>query len=253
MGSIGNRRRLGEPGPGFRVINKFGRNLNVDTADTPITVWAHGATGKVSFPFLDAGVEMDFKSTLAADDIAGTGAQKIRITFYDDSNVEFVQEFETDGVTPVQLPGLIKMVSRIEVTQVGSDASKTNVGEINVVDRATGLVVYQSLEIGDGQTFSAVQMVPAGKKGIIKEIFTSYAKRTNKNDADLSFRIRRSNGATVIKHISTISAAKPDNGKDYKIGGIEMEAGDIAYWQVDDVSANDTPLFADFDMEIEDV
>jgi hypothetical protein len=251
--SIGNKVDKSSRARGYSVINKFGRNLNVDTADVPITVWAHGATGKVSFPFLDAGIEMDIFSDNANDALAGTGAQKVEITRYLDDFTEVVETIDMDGIVKIELSGLTKMVSRIEVIQVGAGATKSNIGEINVVDRATGLVVYQSLEPGDGQTFSAVQIVPAGKKGRIKEIFVAYAKRTNKNDADLSFRVRRANGATVIKHISTISAAKPENGKLYEVGGIEMAAGDIAYWQVDDVSANDTPLFADFDMELEDI
>lgn len=245
---IGNRRGGGQHGPGFFVINKFGENRTIDTTSTPEVIWTHGA----AFPFLDVAIEMDVFSGNVGDAITGTGAQKIQITRYDNSNNEIVEIIELDGTTKVQLSGTTKFVSRMEVTQVGSDESKTNIGDIHAIDRATGSIVYQAIHPGDGQTLSAVQIVPAGKKGLIKEATVNYAKLTNKNDAELTFRIRRANGATVIKHRSVISSAAPKNGFRYEEGGIEMLAGDIAYWQCDDVSANETGIYGTFDIEIED-
>jgi hypothetical protein len=244
---IGNNRSPDLPGSGFRSIHKFGENTDIDVASVPETIWSHGG----QFKFLDAGLEMDFKSTLADDAIAGTGAQKLQITFYDGLNNESIQIFDTAGQTPVQLPGLVKMVTRIEVLQSGS--GRTNAGEINVVDRATGAVVYQSLEPGEGQTLSCVQMIPAGKKGLLREATVSYAKLTNKNDAILTLRVRRANGTIVIKHRSTISSASPKNGKTYRTGGVDLYAGDVVYWQCDEVSGNDTPIYATFDIEIENL
>lgn len=248
MNSIGNQRGDGQRGPGFQIINKFGENRTIDVASTPETIWVHGDL----FLFLDTAIEMDIFSDNVADDIAGTGAQKVEITRYDNSNSEIVEIIEMDGTTRVQLSGLTKICTRIEIIQVGSDPSKTNIGDIHVVDRTTGLDVYQAVHPGDGQTLSCVQIVPAGKKGLVKEATVNYAKLTNKNDAELTFRIRRANGSTVIKHRSVISSAAPKNGFRYETGGIKMSAGDIAYWQCDDVSANNTGIYGTFDIEFED-
>lgn len=233
-------------GPGYSVINKFGVNLDIDTASVPEAIWSHGG----AFPFLASGIAMDFLSSVVADDIAGTGAQKIEITWYDDSNVEFIQEFPTDGTTPVQIPGTVKLVSRIVITQAGSGT--TNAGEINVVNRG-GAIVYQSMEIGEGQTLSAVQMVPSGKKGIIKRVYAEYARAGAAfNDADMRFRIRLANGTILTKLPTVVSPNNTDHDHFYNAGGIELEAGDIAFWECIEVSANDTPIAAGFDLEIED-
>jgi hypothetical protein len=140
----------------------------------------------------------------------------------------------------------------LEVVQSGS--SNTNEGEINLVDRATGLVVYQSIEIGEGQTLSAVQICPKNKKGLIKKHYVTYAKdQSPLGSADVRFNLRKANGSTQVKHPTTISSIKPFDLVEYEIGGIEMEAGDIAYWECIAVSANDTPVEGRFDIEFEDV
>lgn len=244
---IGNGRSVKKTGPGYEVVNKFGENLNIDIATVPETIWAHGGV----FPFLLTGIEMDFVSTLAADDVLGVGAQILRVTFFDGSDVEYMQEFETDGVTPVQLPGLVKLVSRVEVIQAGSNL--TNSGKITFVNRG-GATVYQSVEIGEGQTLSTPQMVPSGKKGLVKFIYTEYARAGAAfNDADMRFRIRKANGTILTKYTTTISPNNAYVSKDYGIGGLEMEAGDIAFWECIAVSGNDTPMAAGFDIEFEDI
>jgi len=247
MNKIGNGGNTLTHGPGYSVINKFGVNLDIDTATVPETIWSHGG----QFPFLATGITMDFVSTLAADDIAGTGAQKLLITFYDDSDVESTQEFDTDGVTPVQLPGLIKLVSRIEVVQAGTGT--TNAGKITVVNRG-GATVYQSVEVGEGTTLSTPQMVPAGKKGKITRIWAEYARAGAAfNEADMRFRIRKANGTILTKLPTVISPNHTDHDHVYDVGGIALAAGDIAFWECITVSANDTPISAGFDIEFEDV
>lgn len=247
MSKSGNGGNPNTHNPGYKAINKFGVNLDIDTATVPETIWSHGG----AFPFLATGITMDFVSSLAADDIAGTGAQKIEITFYDDSNVEFIQVFDTDGVTPVQLPGLVKLVSRMKVIQAGSGF--TNAGEINVINRG-GATVYQSMEPTEGQTLSTPQMVPAGKKGLVKRIFAEYARQGAAfNDADLRVRVRKANGTFLTKLPTVISPNHTDHEHFYNIGGIEMEEGDIIFWECTAVSANNTPISAGFDIEFEDV
>jgi hypothetical protein len=243
-GGIGS----GQKSPGYSAINKFGVNLDIDTGTVPETIWANGG----SFPFLSAGIQMDFKSSVAADDVLGTGAQIIRVTFYDDSNTQFIQDFDTDGVTPVQLPGVVKIVTRAQVIQAGTGV--TNAGKISFVDRATGLVIYQSIEIGEGQTSSSVQIVPAGKKGIIRRLEAGYARAgVAFNNADMRFRVRLENGTIVTKYPVVISANLPDKEIKYDVGGIELVEGDIAFWECTAVSANDTPILAAFDLELFDV
>lgn len=242
---IGPGGKLGDPGPGFQVINKFGINLDIDAG--PEDIWSHGGL----FPFLDAGTSMSFKSSDAADDIAGTGAQKIRITYYQTENTEITIDKDMDGVNPVLIEADVKIVTRVEVIQTGS--GNTNAGEINVVDTATGLVVYQSVAIGEGQTLSAVQICPKGKKGKVIKHEVTYAKTQNPfADADMRLNLRKTNGTIQVKHPAVISAVKLEDEYEYSSGGIEMEEGDIIFWRCLLVGAANTPIEARFDLELED-
>lgn len=251
MKRSGNGLKFGEPGPGYAVVNKFGENSDIDTADTPVEIWSHGADG-TNFVFLSAGISADFKSSAAADDIAGTGAQKITITYYLSDYTEVVQEFDTDGVSQVEISDDFLFCSRIQVTQTGT--GNTNAGEINIVDRATGLIVYQSVEIGEGQTLSALQMCPKGKSGKVIFHYCTFSRAAVAlNAAQMKMRLRKTDGSTLTKYNTTINNNHPRDERTYNAGGIDLVEGEIIYWECIAVTANDTPIEAGFDVEFQDV
>lgn len=237
---------LATKGPGYSPVNKFGENSDIDTGSVPETIWTQGGV----FPFLDAGIEMDLVSTSAADASAGTGARTVTMTRYDDSNNEIIADFTLTGLTRVEIPGLVKLGSRIEALTTGT--GNTNAGRIVLVDRASGLVIYQAVEIGEGQTLSTPQMCPAGKKGLIRFLYATYARVSNRNGAQLKLRLRKTDGTILTKYPADISTDYPRDEKAYAVGGIGMAAGEIAYWECVDVTANDTPIQAGFDIEFED-
>lgn len=247
---IGNG-QTGVNGTGYQVINKFGVNDDIDSANTPVEIWSHGSDG-TKFIFLDAGVNMDLKSDDPNDTILGSGAQKITVTFYLTDYTEVVQEFDMNGITqvPVTSDGIIG--TRMEVTQSG--ASNTNEGEINLVDRATGLIVYQSIEIGEGQTLSAIQICPKDKKGLVKCHSVSYSKiQAPFGAASMRLRLRAVDGSITTKHPTIISADKSIDEIIYRIGGIEMLEGEILFWECIAVGADNTPVEARFDVEFTDI
>jgi hypothetical protein len=233
---------------GFTITNKFGINEDIDTTTTPETIWSHGGT----FPFLDVGIAMDLVSTSPNDTLAGSGAQIVRVTHYATDNTESVVEYDMAGLSRVPISDDVKIGTRIEVVQSG--ASMSNEGEINLVDRATGLVVYQSVEIGEGQTLSAVQICPKGKEGIVRKHTVRFAKtQSPAGSADLKFKLRQANGTILNKHPAVISTTKEKDEYEYPDGsGIEMVAGDIVYWECVTVSSNDTPIEGRFDVEFFD-
>ena len=232
-------------------IDKFGANFDIDTGTTPETVWAHGGV----FPFIDAGIQMDVISSDANDIDGGTGAQKIFVTYYTTDNTEKTKEVTLNGTTAVELDDDVKFVSRAYVSQSGSN--NTNAGEINIVDRATGLVVYQSIEIAEGQTLSAVQICPKNKEGRVKTHSVTFAKtQAPAGSADMRFNLRKSNGTILTKHVTVISSTKSGDNVIYgseENDGILMESGDIAFWQCIGVSANDTPIEGRFKVEFKSV
>ncbi len=236
--------QYGVPGKGSAVINKYGANLDIDAG--PEDIWANGGL----FPFLDAGIEMDIVFANAADTIAGTGAQKVELIYYLTDNTRVVQTFDSNGGT-VPLAADVKIVTRGKVVQSGT--GNKNAGKISIVDRATGLIVYQSIEVGKGQTQSAVQICEKGKKGVITKHSVTYAKAQNPlADANMQLILRLVDGTELIKHPAVISALKPDDTVRYDEGGIEIVEGEIIYWKCLLVGAADTPIEARFDMKIQD-
>jgi hypothetical protein len=243
--SIGNGGPAGAPGPGHFVINKFGENPDVDIASVPEAIWSHGG----SFPWISAGIAMDIVSDDAADTLAGTGAQKIRLTIFRTDFTRLIVEKDMDGVTPVQVDDDVLLCSRMEVIQSGS--GMINAGEINLVDRATGLIVYQSVEIGEGQTLSTVEMCPKDQKGLVKSHKATFTKTVGAGEAQLRVRLRKPSGTILTKWNPTLTQNKTEDEKIYIKGGIEMEAGDAIFWEALDVSLNDTAIEGSFDIEFE--
>ena len=243
---IGPGGRPGDPGPGYEPVNKYGINLDIDAG--PETIWSHGG----QFPFLSAGIEADFISSSSADQYpGGAGARTLIFTYFLSDFTRIIEEKELNGNNQVQLHDDFLFCSRIELCESG--VQNKNVGEINVVDRATGLIVYQSVEIGEGQTFCAVDMCPKGKKGLVVKHIVGYSKFTApQGAADMRFILRKANGSELTKHPVLISDNKQEDIVRYDIGGIKMSAGDYAYWQCDSVSAANTPIEARFDIKLED-
>ncbi len=236
--------QFGVPGKGYDTINKYGVNLDIDAG--PEDIWANGGL----FPFLDVGIEMDMIMGNANDTIAGSGAQKVELIYYLTDNTRVVQTFDTDG-SRIELDADIKIVTRSKVVQSG--VSNTNEGKLSIVDRATGLIVYQSIELGKGQTQSAVQICEKGKKGLVTKHSVTYAKAQNPlADAEMQLILRLVDGTELIKHPTIISALKTDDIVKYDEGGIEMAEGEIIYWKCLTVGAADTPIEGRFDMKLQD-
>jgi hypothetical protein len=232
---------------GYQIINKFGVNFDIDTGSIPETIWTAGG----SFPFLNTGIPMDIVSTDANDNLAGTGAQKATITFYNTDNTENIVTIDLNGLTSVPIDNDVKICTRIKI-QSGNNLS--NIGQIQIVDRATKTIIYQSVEPGEGQTLSAVQICPKDKRGLVKKHSVTYAKDSSPlGSADMRFNLRKNDGSTQVKHPIVISSAKPKDEVFYNIGGITMEAGDIVFWECILVSTNDTPIEARFDVEFSDL
>ena len=229
------------------VINKFGENPDIDTGSVPETIWAHGGV----FNFLDAEIDMDIVSSDGDDITAGTGAQTIRVFGYSELNIEIIEDIPLNGATRVELANKYKIITRAKVLLSG--ASNTNEGEVNIVDRATGAIVYQSIEIGEGQTLSAVQICPANKTGIVKMHYCTYSREANRDGARLRLRLRAIDGSILTKYNVTISTDNPWNERRYEQGGIEVTEGEVVFWECVSVTASNTPIEAGFDIVFEDV
>lgn len=250
---IGNNGIFGiTKGPGYSVVNKWGEQIDVDTADATVPagqkIWPIKRTVQ-DYIFLDAPIQLSLKSTSGDDTILGSGAQKVNVE-YQTATEEKEIELDTDGANLVNLPELSVGSFRLLVTQSG--AGNTNAGQIQIVDGSAN--IYATIEVGEGQTQIAVMRIPNNKKGRIKSHKTDYARTAPAaNSAQMRLRVRQVSGTIITKWDPTISTDFVEDKKDYFIGGIDVNPGEWVFWECITVSANNTPLRGSFDIELEDI
>lgn len=244
---IGNGGRPGDPGPGSETINKWGENADIDVADAAAgqVIWPIKSTVQQYF-FLDAAITMTMQSDDPNDTLLGSGAKSIKVCYHDSDGEEVVQIFELDGVGAVNIP-LNFGVFRAEVATSG--VSNTNEGQITFKNGAN---IYATIEIGEGQTQIAVTRCPNNKKGIIKGHETGYGRTGGNNEASMRLRVRKIDGTIITKWDPIISVDHPKDVKLYGIGGLELSAGEFAYWECVETSAADTPVRGAIDVRYED-
>jgi len=239
---------LGTPSASTSYINKFGEQVDVDTADTAgaltQVIWPIKRTVQ-DYPFIDSPIALTIQSDSANDTELGTGARTVEV-FYHDLNGESQMVILTLlGATPMPLPTNSYGVFRIKVKTSGT--SETNEGTITVVNGGT---TYALVLVGEGQTQMAVQRVPNNiVSATVKYARVTYARTGNNNLASLRLKVRTANGTKLTKlNVNLVSTGLTDFERVYEIGGITLEAGDWVYWECTSVSANDTPIAGYFDI-----
>lgn len=140
---------------GASVLNKFGRNPDIDTGTEDI--WDGGGTW---VPPTTARVH-DIASTSTDDDgsPAGIGAQTISITGLNGSYVETTETVTLNGTSNVATTNSYVIIYRMRVTAAGSNGS--NVGVITATAQ-TDATVTARISAGYNQTLMAIYQVPAG-------------------------------------------------------------------------------------------
>lgn len=150
---------------GVAAVNKFGRNADIDIGTEDIWgvggTWAAPATASV----------VNFVSSDAADDSAGTGARTISVTGLDSSYDEITETVIMDGTTPVATANGYWIIHRIIVLTAGSGG--TNAGTITGTSAAAGTPVLISVAIGQGQSQFGIYQVPRNKTLLILDIGAS--------------------------------------------------------------------------------
>lgn len=183
--------------PGLIKIRKFGYNPEINT--TKEDVWDGG--GVYEFP-PDEGVVCEVVSTLAADAIGSTGAQKVIIEGLDENFEEKQIEVEMAGLAGVDI-GTFSRVHRAYVTLAGT--GNTNAGNIIVRNKATTTKKYAQITAGNGQTLMAIYTIPADTIGYLYSITGAILRETSNNkaaDVTLYYRYFGSNVRRLQSHVA---------------------------------------------------
>lgn len=230
---------------GYSVVNKFGKNSDIDTGSVPEDIWEGGGL-YTGFPDT-AGELIEVLSSSANDSSAGTGARTVQLQGLDE-NFELQSEIVTlNGTTPVDTVGTYVRMHTARVLSAGS--GQVNEGTITFRHTTTTANVFAGMLPGKNQTNVAAYTIPAGKTGYIRRIHGSL-RRGNAGTADGSMWIR--NFGEVFRSRRPFTFGVNSRLIDEVSFGLRMgEKTDITM-RIDIISANNGDVTGGFDIILVD-
>jgi hypothetical protein len=123
---------------GVSTWNKFGYNLDVDTASGDEIIASWGGT----FQFLTSGETIDIVSSSVNDIVTtGTGAQRVVVYGVDENWDSQIEVFDLNGTTTVTSSSLWIGINRVSIYIAGSSLS--NEGDIDITASTSGFQMAQ--------------------------------------------------------------------------------------------------------------
>lgn len=148
--------------PGHTRAFGIGYNPDVDTTSTPEDVWDNGGT----YPFLDAAVQMQIRSTDPNDTADGTGMRTLSGAFLNGSYAQTPQTITMNGTTAVPV-GAVLANNGLRGLTAGSNG--TNIGTI-ILEALGGGTIYGMILPGIGVSNQAPYTVPAGQTLVVPQL-----------------------------------------------------------------------------------
>lgn len=177
--------------PGHSIINKFGRNPDVGTTLSFISI-----SGEYQTPTTPQSLEI--VSTSPLDTVLGTGGRSVIIIGLDENFTKFSQEVNLSGTTPVAVPETYLRVYRMYVASSGTYASLaggSHAGDITLRTAGAGVTwldITVANNFGIGQSQTSGYTVPKGHTAFLlsktvtgeaaKSVSTYFFKRENSED-----------------------------------------------------------------------
>lgn len=189
---------------GVSIVNKFGKNPDVDTGTVPEDIWENGGLYS-GFNAVAAEICQVFSSS-ASDAAAGVGAITVRVIGLDANYVEQSETVTLNGLTPVDTVGSYIRIHTASVQSSGS--SLFNVGTITVRQKVTTANVFLFMLAGTNQTNSSGYTVPAGKTAYMRHI-TAAVRSTASSTIDGAIYSRGFNMAPRLRRPFTLSLNAP--------------------------------------------
>ena len=221
------------------IVNKFGRNSDIDTGSVPEDIWNGGGTYK-GFP-TGAAEEFEVFSSSASDTgtLTFTYLASATATAYTTATVTM------NGTTAVNtgVSGI-----RMDTARYDSGSSTTfNVGTITIRHRVTTANVFCVMPIGRSQTNAAAYTIPYGSTGYLRRLFCRVIG-TASGTVDGALWVRESGSSPRLRR--PFSAATSDRFEEYPYGGLVLPALSDIMVRISSVSANNMDVIAGYDLVI---
>lgn len=149
---------------GMSVMDKFGRNPDIDTGTDPEDLWDRGGIWQAP----SVACKHNIKSTDSNDHATGTGAQTEEV-FGLTANYNIGTEIiALNGTNNVPTANLYIMIYRKIVRSAGSNGA--NLGTLTATSQVDGTVTAQ-IAPGNNQTLMAIFQIPGDKTGLLSQYY----------------------------------------------------------------------------------
>ena len=235
---------------GQSIINKFGRNPDIDNAGGFEAIWNGGGAYTGHNAVVAETVEIF--SGNSVDNAGGTGAQSVRVWGLDANyaqQTEDVTLHATDGTIAVDTANTYIRLDRCKVLTAGSGGA--NAGALTARQKTTTANIFMVLPIGYNQTMIAAYTIPAGKTGYLLAWFAATSGKTNA-DANVRIRMREFGEVFAVKEELTIKAAGSSyTQRHYDVPKNSLSEKTDVFIEAD-ANANDSGISAGFDILLVD-
>lgn len=219
---------------GYSIINKFGRNHDLDSGTEDL--WNGGGT-YTGFPTGSPETLMAV-STSASD----TGVLTFTYLATSTSTAYQTGTVTLNGTTPVNT-GI--SAYRMHTAEYASGSSTTfNLGEISLYHQTTTSNIFCKMPIGRSQTNTAAYTVPAGSTAYIKRLF-GMVKGSGTSSVDFDLWVRTLGGSPRLRRPN--QAVQGDGFNNSPYGGIIIPAGADVKMQLT-TTGNNLDVIGGFDI-----
>lgn len=222
---------------GYSIVQKFGRNGDIDTASVPEDIWNGGGT-YTGFP-TGAPEEFQVFSSSASD----TGVLTFTYLPATTSTAYVTATVTLNGTTPVNT-GVTGY--RMHTAQYNTGSPTTfNVGTLTIRHRTTTANVFCVMPIGRSQTNVAAYTVPFGYTAHIRRLFCRVIGSTT-GIVDGALWIRGTGMSPRLRRPFTSATA--DAFEELPYGGITVASQSDIQVRISSASANNLDVIAGYDI-----
>lgn len=222
---------------GFSVVNKFGRNPDVDTGSTPEDVW-NGASIYTGFPTGSPEVFQAFSSN-AGD----TGVLTFTYLPTTTSTEWLTASVTLNGTTPVStgVSGYRMHTARYN----NGTATGLNLGTITIRHSVTTANIFCVMPIGRSQTAVSGYTIPFGCTGYVRRLFCRVIGSTS-GSVNGGLWVRNTGESPRLRR--PFSATQGDNFEELPYGGLTIPAQADIIVQISSATANNLDVIAGYDL-----
>lgn len=178
---------------GMSVMDKFGRNPDVDTGTDPEDLWDRG--GLWVEPSIAC--KHNVKSTDGNDNASGTGARTVEVFGLIADYSQQSEMVPLDGTNDVPTENLYIVIFRKIVRSAGSSGG--NIGTLTATSQADGTVTAQ-IAPGVNQTLMAIYQIPEGKTGLLYQYYVDVNESTGIGTVAFDVLVKPIGEVWQVKH-----------------------------------------------------